>query len=297
MRAGRGLLGTLGPMTFVAAVGQFTPTKGDVPANLDRIAELARQAASEGADLLALPETATTAYFLEGGVLEHAMSGESLRAALEPRLAGLPRALDLVVGFYERAEGHLYNSVAYLEVAEGLVRLLRVYRKLFLPTYGVFDEERFVGRGHDLGVVQTRFGTIGLLICEDLWHSVLATLAAVRGAQVLVVPSASPARNFEGERPGNVLRYERMLRAACEEHGCYGLLPMLCGFEGGKALSGGSMIMDPLGRKLAEAPLLEDHLLLSEIDLSMVEVARAKSPLLSDLQGAWSDIVKMANES
>jgi predicted amidohydrolase len=163
-----------------------------------------------------------------------------------------------------------------------------------LPTYGVFDEERFVSRGRELGVFDSRLGRMGVLICEDVWHSVLSTLLAVNGAQVILVPSASPARGFAESEPENLQRYRRMLRALSEEHAVFSANVQLCGFEGGKGFSGGSKVFDPFGRLVAEGPVAEEHLLMAPIDLDLISVARAGSPLLSDLQSAWSDVRRIA---
>ncbi|MBI3721220.1 MAG: beta-ureidopropionase, partial [Fimbriimonas ginsengisoli] len=171
------------------------------------------------------------------------------------------------------------------------------YRKFFLPTYGVFDEERFVSRGRELGVFDTSLGRIGVLICEDVWHSVLAALLALRGAQVVVVPSASPARGFSGELPDNLERYERMLRAVSEEHGVWCLNCQLCGFEGGKGFVGGSSVVDPFGRVAARSPVMDEHVLLAEIDLDQVQLARSQTPLVSDLQSAWGDVKRLASDT
>ncbi len=284
-------------MGFRVAAVSFAPEKGAVSLNLDRIAEIGRQAAAEGAELAVFPETATTAYYLEGGVVEHAMGGEQLLAELAKRLDGLERQLDLLVGFYEKAEGDLFNSAAYLSFGPDGSRLVHVYRKFFLPTYGAFDEERFVTRGRELGVFDTRLGRVGVLICEDVWHSILGTLCAVRGAQMVLVPSASPARGFAECKPGNLLRYERMLRALSEEHGVYSVNAMLCGFEGGKGFVGGSMAFDPLGQKLTQGPVMEEHLALADVDYELITVARAKKPLLGDLMSAWSDVVRLTSAS
>ncbi|MCO5296111.1 MAG: hypothetical protein M9921_04575 [Fimbriimonadaceae bacterium] len=283
-------------MAFTVACAQFAPRKHQIEANLDTVAQMGLRASAEGAELVVCPEACTSGYFLEGGVLECALEAEELADRLGPRLGALGRPLDLVVGFYERSGGDLYNSAAYLECGSGKPVLRHVYRKFFLPTYGVFDEERFVAAGRELGVFDTRLGRVGLLICEDVWHSILPTLAAVAGAQILVVPSASPARNFSGEQIGNLDRYARMLRAIGEEHGMYCVNCQLSGFEGGKGFVGGSSIVDPQGRVVAKSPVQEDHLLLGEIDLDEVELARASFPLSADLRTAWSDIIRLAND-
>lgn len=281
-------------MNFTVGVAQFTPEKAAVSKNLDRIAEFALAAAAEGAELVVYPETITSAYFLEGGVLESALTAEELLDELEKRLAGLNRTLDLCVGFYEKENGDLYNSAAYLQVGQ-YPRLVHTYRKFFLPTYGVFDEERFVSRGHELGVFDTRLGRMAILICEDVWHSILSALSAAAGAQMILVPSASPARGFEGPTIGNLDRYNRMLRAVSDEHGVYCVNSQLCGFEGGKGFVGGSSVIDPYGRTLASAPVLDDHLLLAPVDLELIDLARSQLPLTSDLRSAWGDIRRIVD--
>jgi predicted amidohydrolase len=280
-------------MPWTIACAQFAPAKADLAANLDRMASLARQASEEGADLVVFPETATSGYFLEGGVLESALTYETLQDELTRRLEGLPRPLDLCVGFYEKDRGTLYNSAAYLGIAGASVQTLHVYRKFFLPTYGVFDEERFVSRGRELGVFDTRLGRMAILICEDVWHSVLPALAAVAGATTMLVPAASPARGMQGERPENLERYERLLRGIAEEHGVFCANAMLCGFEGGKGFVGGSMIVDPQGRVLVRGPVQEEYLLVAPIDPEETTLARAQAPLLADLRSAWGDIARL----
>src|SRR5688572_2347606 len=207
-------------MRFTVACAQMAPQKAELEANLDKIADLIAQASGEGADLVVFPEASTTGYFLEGGVVELALSARELAEAIGKRLEGkLDRETDALVGFYESDSGNLYNACAYMTLRPGTIEsqhqpaVVHVYRKFFLPTYGVFDEERFVGRGRELGVFETRFGRMGVLICEDVWHSMLPALCAVRGAQTILVPSASPGRGFSGESIGNLDRYRRMLIA------------------------------------------------------------------------------------
>ncbi len=285
-------------MSFKVACAQFAPLKAEVERNLDTIGEIVLQAAAEGADLIVLPETATSAYFLEGGVLEASLTSEQLLASVGRRVNGkLVRPIDVVVGFYENCQGTLHNSAAYLELAPDASRLVGVYRKFFLPTYGVFDEERFVNRGRELGVLDTRLGKLAVLICEDVWHGFLPTLSAVSGAQLILVPAASPGRGFGGSDVENHDRYRRLLRAICEEHGVFCACALLCGFEGGKGFVGGSMIVDPSGKVMVEAPLLEQYLVTAEVDPELVAISRAQSPLLSDLQSVWDDVRRLVAQS
>jgi len=283
-------------MRITVACAQIAPEKAQVETNLDKIADSTVQAVSEGADLVVFPETATTAYFLEGGVVEAAITGADLLAGLSRRLNGrLDRPVDAVVGFYESEGGNLYNSAGYLQLGKQENKVVHIYKKFFLPTYGVFDEERFVSRGHDLGVFDSRFGRLGILICEDIWHSILPTLTAVSGAQLIIVPSASPARGFSGPTIGNLAHYERMITEVSEEHGVYCANCQLTGFEGGKGLVGGSAVSGPTGEILARGPVGEEYLLLAPVDFDQVVIARAALPLLSDLQSAWQDLRRLVS--
>ncbi len=285
-------------MRFRAGCAQFSPAKAEVARNLDLICEVVVQSADAGIDLVLFPETSTTGYFLEGGVLEASLSLEQLQSELAGRLVGkLPRPVDVALGFYERGGGNVYNSAAYFEASPDGIAAKGSYRKFFLPTYGVFDEERFVARGRDLAVFETRLGRMAFLICEDVWHSVLPALCAVRGAETILVPSASPGRGFSGPTVENHDRYRRLLTAVSEEHGVFCVNAQLCGFEGGKGFIGGSMVTDPFGKLLASAPIAEPHLLSAEIDLDLIALARSQTPLLSDLQSAWQDVRRLVDET
>lgn len=282
-------------MPFTVACAQIAPKKAQVQTNLDTIANAIMQASSQGADLVVFPEGATTGYFLEGGILESSLTEEDLYESLKKRLGKQTKPVDAVVGFYQQKDGNLYNAVAYLEFGE-TGRVVQTYRKFFLPTYGLFDEERFASRGRDLAVFDTRFGKAALLICEDAWHSILPTLCAVRGAQMIITPAASPGRGFSSNQVENLNRYERLMQAIAEEHGVYCINCQLCGFEGGKGFVGGSMVVDPFGKLIAQGPVNEEHILMAEIDLDLVQVARAQTPLISDLQSAWNDIKRIVDE-
>ncbi len=261
---------------------QFQPRKADPRGNLARIREhVARVGA--GHDLLVFPEASLTGYFLEGGVTEVAISVEDLAEGL-----GKPPAEvgDLVVGFFERWRRGIHNSVAYFQPDGERYRAIHVHRKMFLPTYGIFQEARFADPGRDLAAFDTRFGRMGLLVCEDLWHSLPGAVLALDGAELLLVPSASPAREFPPGlgRPGNLARWDDLARGAAVEHGVFVAVCQLVGSEGGKVFPGGSVVMGPDGALLARGPLLEEALVSAALDGGTIDRARFEAPLLADLQ-------------
>ncbi|GIV97643.1 MAG: hypothetical protein KatS3mg057_2300 [Herpetosiphonaceae bacterium] len=284
-------------MSFRVMLAQFRPSKGDYRGSLRRLGEIFRQIGrmERRPDVLVLPEAALTGYFLEGGVREQARTAGEVLADLQAIYtevfgegdAGSLPPLDIVVGFYERWRDRFYNSALYatLGAGEGLEPGLRhVHRKVFLPTYGVFDEARFVESGHHIAAFDTRFGRAAMLICEDAWHSISPTIAALDGAQVLYIVSASPARGPAGERPTNLERWEDMVHDIASEHGIYVVLCQLVGFEGGKGFAGGSVVVGPRADVRARAPLWDEVLLEAEIDLHDLPLARADLPLLADLE-------------
>jgi NAD+ synthetase len=275
------------------AVAQFRPAKGNPEASLDRMqASLAGLLERESVpDLVLFPETTLTGYFLEGGVREHAVAAMDLATSLAERYraaGGEGRPLDVALGFYEVWGHRLYNSAMYVELGAPEPRIVHVHRKVFLPTYGVFQEERFVEAGHAVRAFDTRWGRAAMLICEDLFHSISATLAALDGAQLLLVPSASPARGAEPGSgiPSNLGRWHRLARGAAEEHGVGVAVSQLTGFEGGKGFAGGSVVFGPRGQLLAEGPLWDEAVLDAGLDLEELTAARTDQPLLADLERA-----------
>ncbi len=279
---------------FKVGVGQFKPDKGQYRRNLERIGQLMRLSLQEGVDVLALPETATTGYFIEGGVRELAISAEQLAHDLACLYADLQpdRPLDICVGFYEYRDGEYFNSALYatLEPKPEQMHLRHVHQKFFLPTYGVFEEERFVARGRRLEVFPTRFGRAAILICEDVWHSITSTIVALKGAQVLYVPTASPARGFHSEQIENVEAYRRMLTQIASEHGIYVAQSSLAGFEGGKGFVGASWIVNPFGKVIAHGGVNREALIVAPFDLDDIAIARAQLPLISDLRSVVADV-------
>ena len=289
-------------MSLVIAAAQIKPKKADYAHNLARVGEIFAQlddSASPRVDVLVLPETALSGYFLEGGVREVAKSRQEVFADLlrvyreSTKAAGA--ALDIALGYYELHEGIYYNASMYatLTAEDGgpvAAGIRHVHHKFFLPTYGVFDEKRFVARGRTIDAFDTRFGRAALLICEDVWHSVTATIAALKGAQIIYVISASPGREFGGEQVGNLARWKLLLPGIADEHNVFVVYSGLVGFEGGKGFTGSSSVIDPWGRVRVEAPVLDECIVQAAIDLDDVAIARSGSPLLADLEATLPDL-------
>src|SRR6266568_4834404 len=292
------------------AIAQLRPTKGDYGANLQKIGGVLAQIAKldPPADLVVFPETATSGYFVEGGVRDVAVTAGTLFRDLtvEHEAAGAP-PVDVAIGFYEVFQNHFYNSCLYASLGNAspghassggaAPGIRQVHRKVFLPTYGVFDEERFVDRGREIRAFDTRWGRAAILICEDAWHSLSGTIAALQGAQLVIVPSASPARGTgmdeEGTRlPASVVRWERILKGIADEHGVWVAFASLVGFEGGKGFPGGSVLVSPGGEIVLRGPLFEEAVLTYDLDFEELTRARAESPLLADLEVNLPHLIK-----
>ena len=283
--------------TLTVAVAQFAPSKGDIEANLDRIQAVFAQldTLETRPQLLVFPETTTTGYFVEGGVRDLAMTAGALARALDDRYRAAVRGahvLDVVIGFYERWRNTLHNSALVVRLGAapgGEVR--HVHRKNFLPTYGMFDEERFVERGHEIRAFDTGWGRMAVLVCEDAWHSLSGTVAALDGAQLVTVIAAAPARGAWPRDdaipgPATIARWERLVRDIAEEHGVYVILANLVGSEGGKTFGGSSTIVGPRGDVRLRAPVFDEAVLTLTLDLADLDRARADAPMLSDLRTA-----------
>jgi NAD+ synthase (glutamine-hydrolysing) len=277
------------------AIAQFRPRKADYRGNLARLSTLFAEvdALEPRPAVLCLPESALTGYFLEGGVRDQAVTAGTLARDLDATYQGAvhaPRTLDVVIGFYEVWRDTLFNSAMYVTLGGGEPVVRHVHRKVFLPTYGLFDEERFVERGREVRAFDTPWGRAALLVCEDAWHSLTATIAALDGAQVIFVPTAPPARGAwpgggDGvPGPASIGRWERLARDIADEHGVYVVLANLVGSEGGKMFPGAATVAGPKGDIRVRGPLWEEAIVTATADLGDLVRARADMPLIADLE-------------
>lgn len=257
--------------TLRLRIEQFAPALGDVDANVARIARAQADAGAAGVDLVVTPELSLTGYDVRDAV--HTLAVPESDAPYPP----LAEGPDVVVGTIERDAAFVpYNAMLHLRGG----RVLHRHRKLYLPTYGMFDEGRYFGRGDAARAYDAGGGwRVGLLVCEDLWHPALGWLLAAQGAHLLVAQSAAAGRGAVaggagGGRFASWDAWEHLARAAAIAYGVYVALANRVGVEGSLCFAGGSMIIAPDGAVLARADDLGEDRIDAELSLEAVAAAR-----------------------
>jgi predicted amidohydrolase len=195
-------------------------------------------------------------------------------------LKGLSRYLSIVVGLVEESPDYrFYNSAFLLEGGE----VRHVHRKIYLPTYGMFDERRYFASGSRLQTTESRWGPLGLLLCEDLWHPSAPYLLSLEGMDLLIGLSSSPGRGLGAEpKLESVKIWECFNYTYAYLFSCFVIFANRVGFEDGVHFWGGSEILSPAGISLAKAKYHEEDLIIAELETSELRRERATSPLLRD---------------
>ena len=262
------------------ALAQLAPELGQLDANLARHHELLAEARGAGAGLIVFPELGLTGYHLQDLAAEVAMTVD------DPRLLALAAetgGCSAVVSFVEESSDHrLFIAAALLE--DGAVR--HVQRKLYLPTYGLFDERRFFAAGDALRATTSRLGVgVGLAICEDFWHLGVPELLALDGAQVLVNVASSPGRDVAAVNAGGLgtaVSWRTLLRTYAQLTTSVVVFCNRVGVDESVSFWGGSMVLGPTGDVIVEAPLYEEALVLADVELAGIRRERIGLPLLRD---------------
>jgi predicted amidohydrolase len=267
--------------SLTVALAQLAPRLGALDENLERHHELIGEARHEGADLVVFPELGLTGYLLQDLNAEVAMRRD------DPRLMALAQAADglvAIVSFVEESEDHrLFIAAALLEA--GAVR--HVHRKVFLPTYGLFDERRFFAPGSRLrAVTSERLGLrLGLSVCEDFWHMATPQLLALDGAQVLVNVSSSPGRDVAAVNEaglGTATSWRTLNRTYAQLTTSYVIFVNRVGVDESITFWGGSEVVSPTGQTVFAAPLHDEGLYFAALDPVAIRRERIATPLLRD---------------
>ena len=261
------------------AMAQIETRLGDVDANLSLHLEIIEQARAQDAELVVFPELSLTGYGLQDltpnvarrPVPEDPTFGPLLKASKD---------IDIIAGFVEADRRHrFYIAAAYLSQGQ----LLHVHRKVYLPTYGLFDEGRFFAWGKHVRAFESPFGRIGMLICEDFWHASPPYLLWLDGAEILFLVSASPGRGISGDERLESARWvERINQAYASVFTTYVVHTNRVGFEDGLHFWGGATAFNPDGELVARGPDHESALTIVQLDLAQLHRTRARLPLLRD---------------
>jgi predicted amidohydrolase len=262
------------------ALAQVAPRLGDLGANLGRHAQLIEEARANGSDLVVFPELGLTGYLLQDLNAEVAMRVDDPR--LE-RLAGAGRGISVVLSFVEESEDHrLFIAAALLE--DGAIQ--HVHRKVFLPTYGLFDERRFFAAGSVFRATDSRLGVrLGIGVCEDWWHLSAPNLLALDGAQVLINVSSSPGRDVavgHQDGLGTADSWRSLNRTYAQLTTSYVVFVNRVGVDESISFWGGSEVVGPSGASVFRAPLHEEGLFHAIIDPVELRHERIATPLLRD---------------
>ncbi len=266
-------------MRVNVGLAQIYPKLGDVKANLQKHLDLIQQASQQGVDLIIFPELSMTGYQVQDLVPEVAIRPTAEDPTFGAMLAA-SQQMDIVFGFvHEDTRQRFYTAAAYLSKGE----CLHIHHKIYLPTYAMFDEGRYFDQGENARAFDTRFGRVGMLICEDFWHMSPAYLLWQDGADILIFHSASPSRGLDA---GDRLSGSRWVELVNQAYGSmftnYVLHCNRVGYEDGKNFWGGSSIVDPDGEFVVNAPYFDEALVVKEIDLNQLHRTRSRLPLLRD---------------
>jgi predicted amidohydrolase len=263
---------------FTVGIAQTNPRLGDVGANLEIYEKNILQAKGAGVDLLVFPELSLTGYHLRDMVPTVALRHD---APVMTRLKALGQQVPFVAGLVEESPDYKFHNAAFF-FAEGEVH--HIHHKVYLPTYGMFDEQRYFARGDRIRAFDSGFGRTAILICEDLWHPSTIYLAALDGALVVICPSSSPLRGIsDGQVQDDNARYWELInRMYVETFSLFLVYANRVGFEDGVGFWGGSEILDPFGQRLAKAKYYEEDFIVAEVSLEAARRKRVASPLLRD---------------
>jgi predicted amidohydrolase len=266
-------------MKVKLALAQINTKLGVVESNLEKHLDYIQRASNDGAELVIFPELSLTGYVLQDLVPTVAHRAQSDDPVFK-ELLDASKTIDIVVGFAEEdVRNRFYISSAYLSLG----KVVHVHRKVYLPTYGLFDEGRFFAWGDNVAAFDTRFGRAGILICEDFWHTSSPYLLWLDGADLFLFASASPGRGLTTAPQLSTAHWvESINQAYASIFTSFVIHSNRVGYEDGLHFWGGSTVFDPDGDLIVKAPLEQEALTFCQIDLNQLHRTRSRLPLLRD---------------
>jgi predicted amidohydrolase len=266
-------------MKVKLALAQINTKLGVVESNLEKHLDYIQRASNDGAELVIFPELSLTGYVLQDLVPTVAHRAQSDDPVFK-ELLDASKNIDIVVGFAEEdVRNRFYISSAYLSLG----KVVHVHRKVYLPTYGLFDEGRFFAWGDNVAAFDTRFGRAGILICEDFWHTSSPYLLWLDGADLFLFASASPGRGLTTAPQLSTAHWvESINQAYASIFTSFVIHSNRVGYEDGLHFWGGSTVFDPDGDLIVKAPLEQEALTFCQIDLNQLHRTRSRLPLLRD---------------
>jgi len=263
---------------FKIGIAQISPRLGDVAANLALYEQAIAHAKNENVELLIFPELSLTGYHLRDMVATVALRQDAPEFI---QLRELSKSVACLAGLVEESPDFcFYNSAVYLSAGD----VRHVHRKVYLPTYGMFDEQRYFARGDSVRAFDTPYGRAAALVCEDMWHPSTVYIAALDRALMLICPSSSPLRGIADKRQQdeNARYWEAMNRVYAETFGVFVIYANRVGFEDGVGFWGGSEVINPFGQCIAKGRYYEEDFVTADISLDAVRRKRVAAPLLRD---------------
>jgi predicted amidohydrolase len=264
-------------------LAQTNPKVGDLKKNIENHIEIISAAKDKEANLVIFPELSLTCYFLKDSVYDMGINIYTDESAVLRDIYKITKDLDIsvIAGFVEKdPDFNFYNSTFCISKGG----LINVHRKVYLPTYGMFEELRYFKPGNVFGVFDLDGVKVSVLTCEDAWHLSSSYIAVNKGAHIIIINSASPARGITAglNKFNSMNMWEELLSVIAFYYKSYVLYVNRVGFEDGIGFSGGSCIFNPSGEMESKLDYLEEGEILTEINLDLLNNERFKTPLIRD---------------
>jgi len=259
------------------SIAQINSVLGSIDKNLEKHEAFVEKAIENKSDVVVFPELSLTGYSLKDAVYDVALKPTDSKF---DRLKNLSKKISIIFGMVELDQRfELYNSLLYFQ--DGL--LLNKHRKVYLPTYGLFEEKRYFSEGNRFRAFDTKYGRVGMLICEDMWHPTSGIILAQDGASIIFVATAGVARGMDDqEKPENVRVWESLNRSLAISTTSYIVFANRVGIEDGLVFWGGSEVLGPSGETIEKANYFKEEQLRSDLNLLKLKHTRITTTLIGD---------------